>query len=38
VFEEVPGTRHGIHLDDPPALAGLVRRLVALAGPDFRVP
>jgi pimeloyl-ACP methyl ester carboxylesterase len=38
VFEEVPSTRHGIHLDDPQALAGLVRRLVAMAGPELRAP
>jgi hypothetical protein len=34
----VPSTRHGIHLDDPQALAGLVRRLVAMAGPELRAP
>ena len=38
MFEEVPGAGHGIHLQDPEALAGLVRRLVALAGPSFRAP
>jgi pimeloyl-ACP methyl ester carboxylesterase len=38
VFEEVPGAAHGIHLQDPEALAGLVRRLVALAGSDLRAP
>ena len=38
VFEEVPGTGHGIHLQDPEALAGLVRRLLALAEPELRAP
>ena len=37
-FEEVPGAAHGIHLQAPEALAGLVRRLVALAGSELRAP
>ena len=33
VFVDVPGTGHGIHLQNPQALAELVRRLAALSGP-----
>ena len=28
----VPGVGHGVHLEDPGAMAGLVRRLAALGG------
>jgi pimeloyl-ACP methyl ester carboxylesterase len=38
VFADVPGTGHGIHLQNPQALAGLVRRLAALPGPGLKAP